>query len=455
MNLDNKKIGIWGFGIVGKAALKYFASQDITTIIMDCKKLLPEELEIIKKSKSSYAQQETPTVFLNNNDLILASPGIDLRPYAHYQQKFITELDLFAYHCKVPIIAITGTLGKTSITHLLSKIIENTLPVITGGNIGIGMLELLTTHNEASIATLEVSSFQLENCKTFAPDLAIWTNFYPNHLDRHTTLDEYFNAKYTIIKHQQAGQNALIPFEIASQIAHKKSHADHGKGNIHFFSLHKPCLHQLEKLPPGSNGYWQENKNIIRFHNNQQTEIMQLEALPNNTFAINWIIIIAALDILKIPYTIPHIAPALPEHRIEKIATHATVTFYNDSKATVMESTIAAINKLQEKQIILFLGGLSKGIDRTTAIAQLKSKVKYIICFGKEAHALNQIAQNYTIPSKSFATLEDGFAYALTLTQPHDQLLLSPGGSSYDLFNNYEERGKRFKELVFDYIKKS
>lgn len=445
MNLTNKKIGIWGFGIVGKAALNYFTQQKIATTIFDSKELSVQEKDLIAASQSNLWQHDV-TTFLQTHDLILPSPGIDLRIFNAYQKKFITELDILAHTTTKKVIAITGTVGKTSVTHLLASHMHNHKKVITGGNIGTGMLELINRQDQAEIIILEVSSFQLEYNRYFAPDLALWTNFYPNHLDRHTTLNDYFDAKYKIIEYQNKNQQALIPLNLAEQIKSKKSnHA----GAIHYFSTQKPSSKQLDFLSKDGSLFWLSSDALMQSNQNDTRLIMPLEQFPKSSFIENWIIIIAALALQNIPLnSLSQNEITIPHHRIEKIAAHRGIDFYNDSKATIMESTQVAVEKLQGRSIILLLGGLSKGIDRSPALKQLKNKVKYLICFGSEAEILHKAAQKQDISSAYYATLEEAVEHAVKYAQAGDQVLLSPGGSSYDLFKNYEERGKRFKELI-------
>ncbi len=455
MDLKSKKVGIWGFGIVGKSALSYFTTKKSHITIMDTRPLSLQEQYEIKKSGATFINQSEDESFLEENEIILASPGIDLHNYSQYHHKFITELDLFAQENTKPIIAITGTIGKTSITDLLSKIIQTYEPLSTGGNIGVGMLNLLK-QSDAKKVVLEVSSFQLEQCKLFAPDLAIWTNFYPNHLDRHRTLEEYFRAKYSILKYQKENQNALIPLELASQIVHEIHQNQGYKGTLHFFSHTKPCLHTYTWLPKNSNLFWIEDSTIVHYCNNKKKELLSLKNLSKSTFEKNWLIVAAALEIMDLSQDLIFSSSIVPlEHRVEKISENNQILIYNDSKSTIMESTLAAVEKLQGNNIILFLGGFSKGVDRKISILQLADKVKQIICFGAEAQQLHEYAQCAAIPSNAFATLETAVHYALKQAQSGDQILFSPGGSSYDLFKNFEERGAHFKQLVDEYNEKS
>ena len=156
--------------------------------------------------------------FLAAHDQILVSAGIDLRPYEKFAHKFIGELDLFAQEWRKPFIAITGTVGKTTVTHILGTVLQHLgKKAVIGGNIGVGLCDLLETAQDAELAVVEVSSFQLELSKSFAADLAIWTNFSPNHLDRHGTLEAYRDAKNKIITMQRAGQKALVPITLAKK----------------------------------------------------------------------------------------------------------------------------------------------------------------------------------------------------------------------------------------------
>ncbi len=440
MSFINKKIGIWGFGVVGKAALKFFSNYTANLTIMDKKELSDEDLILLKRYKAHVIPETNNSDFFIDNDLIIPSPGINTQPYHAYRHKFITELDIIQQLFTKPIVAITGTVGKTSITHILSTLIAHHMPIVTGGNIGVGMLELIEKQDECSMMFLEVSSFQLEHCTCFAPQLAIWTNFYPNHLDRHQSLEEYFKAKATIIAHQNESQSALIPIELASHVNNM-----HYKSRIHFFSPEKPTDTLLHTMPAMSMIFWIQENNIVCFSKKTVKKIAPLHT--EGTFSINWLIIQAALYILNLPQpTTTQIT--IPEHRIEKIESANNIEFYNDSKSTIMESTIAAVNKLQSKPIILLLGGLSKGADRSSKIKELQHKVTYIITFGTESSLLHHAAQQHNIPCISVNTLDQAVNHAYSIACPGDQIILSPGGSSYDQFTDYKARGAHFKKIV-------
>ena len=206
-----------------------------------------EQFELLDEKNIPYYRQETHlNAFLEHNDYILPSPGIDTRLYANYRHKFLNELDLVQEEFNGKTIAITGSVGKTTVTSLLSQIINHdiSLSVYTGGNIGTGMLSLVETAKKFDTALLEVSSFQLESSQKFAPDLAIWTTFYPNHLDRHHSMQEYFDAKFQLIAHQQSYQQALIPVSIADYLCTQKTAAE-----ISIFASTKPDEQTVQKIP--------------------------------------------------------------------------------------------------------------------------------------------------------------------------------------------------------------
>lgn len=435
------QIGIWGLGIVGISAIKFFSRKGYTVSVLEKKTLTPSEIQMLHENNADLYTGDI-TSFLQTHDYIAASPGIDLRPYAAYQDKFITELDIFQHYYHHPVVAITGSVGKTSITHLLSTILlQAQKNIVTGGNIGTGMLDLIDD-KQHDFAILEVSSFQLEHCKTFSPDLALWTNLYANHLDRHGTFENYFLAKLNLIKHQSDMQHALVPYELANQLRNALT----GR-SFNFFSPYTPAHVQLN---PNDALYYVQDNHIMKLQNGRTRIIRSLSVLPTITYQDNWLIIGAALDILGFNPPLEQFDYTLPAHRLEKVATINHIHFYDDSKATIPQSTLAAVRQLRGNRLLLFLGGVSKGVDRSSLIAQLPSDVKHIFCFGKEAEQLKEWCNEYLISATAHVTLQEAFNACIQIAQANDHVLFSPSGASFDLFSNYQERGNQFKKLVHD-----
>lgn len=413
--VKNSRIGIWGLGKTGWAAVRHFKNNGFFVWGMDRDSLQEkkEDIEIIQET-------ETNSVFFcKESDYIFASPGVEIKGhYAKYSKKWINECDYFQFHYQKPIIAITGSVGKTSTLHLLSGILDYyKISHVTGGNIGTPLFDILDFNQDAPLALIELSSFQLETATQFAPDIAIVTNIYPNHLDRHKTFDEYSRAKWRITAAQNSNQHLIIPQEL---------------GNYPLWICSAATKHVID-------------------HAHEQNQEFSI------SFSQNWSVIKQVLSLLQLPVTSLHVAAkklTLPEHRFEYVGNYAGISFYNDSKSTLTESTLAAVRQFSPQKPIVFLGGESKGVDRSPLIQALKEHVKYVICFGKEARILNQLCTLFSVSSSEHATLFDAFHYGITIAKSGDIILFSPSGSSYDLFKNYIERGNCFKELVHQLMQK-
>lgn len=442
MQNTNKKIGIWGYGLTGKSAVNYYHEQGYQLAVVDKKELSTQEIDNLKNKNISFSTENEIEDFLKGHEYILPSPGIDLRPYPQYHAKWLSELDEFYKEWQKPMVSITGSIGKTTVTHLLSKLLEHSgKKIAMGGNIGIPVFDLLSQKKSADMAVIEISSFQLELTKTFAPDLAIWTNLHPNHLDRHGSEEEYFNAKAHMLTFQTSSQQALVPFEFKDKI---KTEA-----HMNYFTRAKPTTDQLRSLAINSSLYYIDNNHIIRYSNHTHLPIIACSALPPITFEENWLILIAALHILGIQMPdFSSLRLNLPEHRMEKVATINGIDFINDSKATTAQSTLAAVDRLQHRPVLLLLGGKGKGVDRKPLVEALKEKVKKIYCFGGEAQELNTFCIQHGISSSAFANLDEAFETIIQEMKSGDQVLLSPAGTSYDLYKIFSERGDHFKRLV-------
>jgi len=463
------RLGIWGFGRVGKAAALFFARQGYLITVMDNRVLTTEEQELLTNNKIACINQGNPAAFFENNDIVLPSPGIDLAPWQAYRNKIVTELDLFSDTFKGSLIAITGTVGKTTSTTLLSQLLTAAgRAPLTGGNIGIPMFTLLakqqsteqsmtidqtTEKSDTALALLEVSSFQLELCQRFAPDLSIWTNFFSNHLDRHANLNEYFQAKKQILNHQNANQHALLNADLVAVYPELLTLP----AIVNLFTAHDPKTLNLPPLSDKSSLFFITDRTVYVTQGATTKELFSLDDTSVITFPENLLIVGGALHLLgfnpsKLFCTYSQ-ELSVPEHRLEPYARCGTSIFYNDSKATTPQATLAAVKQLAPKPIKLFLGGLGKGIDREPMIQELAATtVRHIYCFGKEAELLAALCARYTIPHRSYKTLEASLTDCIEELQPDEQVLFSPSGSSFDLFKDFEDRGRIFKQLTRDII---
>jgi UDP-N-acetylmuramoylalanine--D-glutamate ligase len=441
-----KTLGIWGLGVVGQSVARYCLTHHIPVSLLNDRPLAPEQQSFLTQYGLTCAQGVSAIEpFLASHDQILVSAGIDLRPYQQYAHKFIGELDLFAQEWHKPFIAITGTVGKTTVTHVLGHVLNHFgRKTAIGGNIGVGLCDILENEQNAESAILEVSSFQLELSKAFAADLAIWTNFSANHIDRHGTLEAYRIAKNNIITMQHAGQKALVPYSLRNEI-------EKGASDLFYFSV--------DSIPTGltMNGFgdFDESASVFYFDDNQfrcnYATIIDIKNHPETILRQNWLIIASALHLLGLTEHINDAAAyidalAKPEHRLECIGNIGGKIFYNDSKATTPTATIAALEQFKDKSVTLIIGGVSKGVDRTPFMRSLPPQVSHVICFGSEA---NDLAAACTLNNVTIcATLEEVVKTAYEKSAPGEIILFSPAGASYDLFTNYVERGNAFKKLV-------
>lgn len=446
--ITDKKVGIWGLGVVGRSALQLLSATNNITV-MERRELSQEDRHFLATHNAQYLHEDSIDHFFNSHDIIIPSPGITIDTYiANYKNKIVTELDLFYQFFTKPIIAVTGSIGKTTVTSFLHQLLTHyNRRVACGGNIGIGMLDLIQYQDNVDYALIEVSSFQLEHCHYFRPAYALWTNLVPNHLDRHKTMEAYFSAKYQILQRQTPADYAIVPFSCIKNIKDRTTQSQQI-----YTHAHRPSCDELHLLSPNDVILYCENQQIIQitYENNP----ILLCTIPSISHAENWLTIVGALMYLNCGLSeLANYTNTLnlPAHRMEKITTIENVTFYNDSKATTIESTIAAVRALQPNFIHLFLGGLSKGIDRASLIEAIKPYPLRIYTFGAQADLLYFYAQQADIPASSHQTLDAAFNMCIEYLRPDDIVLLSPSGSSYDLFAHYEERGEHFKQLVRNY----
>lgn len=309
------------------------------------------------------------------------------------------------------VIAITGTSGKTTTSSLIASILrEAGKKVFLGGNIGIPLSDYVLKNDIADIIVLEVSSFQLQTCSRFAPDIALFLNITPNHLDYHTDMQEYLEAKCKIFENQ--GKNDLA---IIGQQAQKYIEA---------------------KMP---------NTNIVWFDNHSRFPESQLFGKHNQyNLEAAWQVckhLGVSLEIAR--KAIKNFKPL--DNRLEEIGEIDGTLFINDSKATTVSSLEVALSAFS-RPILLLCGGKFKGGDLSLVCPLLRDKVKKIALFGGSREDFED-AWAGTVPMEWHPTLEAAMR-ALDLTRkPEDVVLLSPATASFDQYTNYEERGEDFKRI--------
>lgn len=477
-------VGVIGFGVVGLAGLKFFIQQSaalrtflklapgtlIQFFVWDQKEPLVEHQEIFAEHGVVWVSQEQCSLpdFLKRVDRALVSPGVNLSQVESQEQiKIFCELDLFSACFAGRSIAITGSLGKTTITKLIYQIfmryhasLRDKTSVALGGNVGISMLDLVR-EQQADWAVLELSSYQLERSNLFIPVVGVWTNLYPNHLDRHGDLKGYFQAKAKLLGVMQLGTSVVLGSQLFDQslLPMTIDLIDRIKSDLIIAGDVALLEHVMMAIPRHQFVMWSVRdkmliKQVISKANDADVVFsIDIALLPACTFVENWATIFSALDAagVDLAWLARDIKdnpsayqPNDHKHRVEFIRQYRGIDMYNDSKSTVQEATIAAVQQLVRRyaRVHVVIGGLSKGVDRSMFGALLRQQpaVLDIVAFGKEAEMLGV--------QQRVATLEAAIQEVLINAAPGDAILFSPGGASFDLFKNYEHRGECFREIV-------
>ncbi len=369
--------------------------------------------------------------------MIVLSPGVDtellvLKEARKKGIRIIGEIELASLFIEEPIIAITGTNGKTTTTTLIGEIFKKAYGnIFVGGNIGTPLISYVAEKRKAPYVVVEISSFQLETVETFRPNTAILLNITEDHLDRYRSFSEYKEAKYRIFDNQTEKDYALINANTLPVIK--------GTPKVLPFSTRQEV----------SEGAFARNGNLyVRFEGNEFTYKRELSPLVgvHNTENILTAILTAHIygiekeiteDVLKTFKGLPH--------RVEYIRTVDGIAFYNDSKATNVDATKRALESI-DGNIVLIAGGKDKG-GSYKAITEFAEKLRSLILIGE---AQDKIFHELGDQIKIFAeqSMEDAVRKAREVARSGDMVLLSPMCSSFDMFTDYKERGDAFRRIV-------
>jgi UDP-N-acetylmuramoylalanine--D-glutamate ligase len=413
----NKKVTIIGLARSGVACANLLhrlgAFVSVTDIKDDpqsrqaCVKLCSSE---IKVELGKHSQD-----WIKLADLVVISPGVPLNSLCvnwarEFNKLLISEIEVASILCPAQIVAVTGSNGKTTVTTLIGKILSAAgKKVFVCGNIGNPFCAEVEKLAEDDFVVLEVSSFQLETIKDFKPKLAVILNCTPNHLDRYNNLQEYLDAKKRIFMNQDKNDFLILNADdpMLSTLA------SCARSKVVFFS-------KQGKLNPNQNAVMEVGK-ILGVKTEQMQKVFQ--------------------EFKGI------------QHRLEEVAEINGVKFINDSKATTADSAIWAISNLA-LPIMLIAGGRHKGIDYRVILDAAKGKVKEVFLIGEAKDIIAADLNAGGFPINKMGTLKEAVTKAYQQARPGYCVLLSPMCSSYDMFTDYEERGRVFKEIVLDLVQK-
>lgn len=454
MNIKDKKITVVGLGKSGLACAKRLKELGAQVFLTEA---LPKD-HLSREVLNALDDLQLPAEFgghsmaaVDASDLIVVSPGVhlDLGIFEEAKRRkipVISEIELAFRILKKPIIAVTGTNGKTTTTTLIAEILSaGGKKAVPAGNIGLPLVSI--DDKDLDYIVVEVSSYQLEGIIDFRPHISVILNITEDHLERHGSMDEYQKAKARIFKNQKEydylvynndskrvrqivkdGQASLVPF------SRKKKHRG---------------------------GFYVINNEIICNICDRDFKVCARKDifLKGEHNLENCLAAIAVAKLCGIPEKV--IKEVLHnfkgvEHRIEYVENFKGVEFYNDSKGTNPDSTIMALKALapgkvakRDRNIILIAGGKDKGVDLTALGAQIKKTARKVVLIGEARKRFSDELLKINYGDILFAdTMQGAVISAFQVSRPGDIVLLSPACSSFDMFSNFEERGKIFKDAV-------
>ena len=452
MDLKDKRVLVVGLGRSGAASALFLKSRGARVTVSDSKpeaELHNEILPLLEQGITVETGGHGDRTF-RGQDLIIVSPGV---PYDAPQleqarglgEPVVGEIELAARFLTGPIVAITGANGKTTTTTLAGEIVAaGKFSTLVGGNIGTPAITFTEQARADTWIILEVSSFQLETIVTFRPRIATILNITPDHLDRHKTFENYVKAKARIFENQRADDFTVLNADDSTTAAL----ADRIHAQVVWFSRKKEV----------SRGCYVRDGSIFFRDGKGQQEIMKVAEIPlkgahnlENVLAGVTIGALVGCQPAQIRQAVANFKAV--EHRLEFVARIAGIDYYNDSNATNVDATIKALESFPAN-IHLILGGKDKGSDYTTLNDLLRERVKRVYTIGAAAAKIeSQIGGGAEIePAK---TLENAVRRASELAQSGDIVLLAPACASFDQFQNYEHRGRVFKEVVHSLAKES
>ncbi|MFZ0317968.1 MAG: UDP-N-acetylmuramoyl-L-alanine--D-glutamate ligase [Candidatus Sulfotelmatobacter sp.] len=444
MELKDKRVLVVGLGISGVASALFLKAHGARVTVSDTKSgdELRNEIPVLLDHGITVETGGHGERTFRGQDLIVVSPGVPVDAPLLVQARglgepVIGEIELAAQFLPGPIVAITGSNGKTTTTTLTGEILTASgFPTLVGGNIGTPAISLAERATPETMIVLEVSSFQLETIQIFRPKVAVVLNVTPDHLDRHKTIKIYADAKARIFENQNSEDFAVLNADDPVCV----TMAERTRARVFWFSRQKEV----------KQGAWVRDGNILFRDPERQTEIMQVSEIPlKGTHNLENVLAAVCAGVLmgcspeKIRQAVRDFKAV--EHRLEFVASIRGVDYYNDSKATNVDATIKALESFPAN-VHLILGGKDKGSDYTVLNELLRQRVKRVYTIGAAAAKIESQIKGAEVVHAE--TLESALRKANAVAEPGDVVLLAPACASFDQFKNYEQRGQVFKEIV-------
>ena len=445
MDFTGRLVHVIGLGPLGtgRAVARALAARGAKVTVSDSKpaEALQTEIEALEGTGVTILAGEEACRGIEEAELVVPSPGVplDIPPLLRARAsgaKIVSEIEVAYWLAPCPIIAITGTKGKTTTTALLGAMLRDAgVPALVGGNIGKPLIKLAEVAKPEHVLVAEVSSFQLEATEQFRPRVAVMLNLFADHLDRHETMDAYQEAKARIFANQEADDIAVINKHDAGAWALRKL----SRARLMPFSTQQP-------VPEGADLV----EGWLRVQGTRVCPATNVRLRGRHNLG-NVLAALAAAKAISAPLdnarlTLAHF-PGV-EHRLEAIGSVGEVLFVNDSQATTPPATIAALESFEER-VILIAGGRSKVQDFDGLGEAIVRHRASLIVIGEAAEEIAAAARNAGVTDIEHATsLPEAVERAYQHARPGEVILMSPACASFDMFENMSQRGRVFTEAM-------
>jgi UDP-N-acetylmuramoylalanine--D-glutamate ligase len=460
MKLAGKNILVVGLGRTGLATARFLHQKGARVLVSDTadESQLGESVRMLREMGVALELGPHRIASFQDADLIVVSPGVShtIEPIERARSRGIPlmgEVELASRFIKEPIVAVTGTNGKTTTTKLLGQMLKNSgISVFVGGNIGKPLIEYAGSDQKKQIVVAEISSFQLDTIDSFKAKVSVLLNITADHLDRYPNFEAYADSKMRIFNNQQADDVAVL--NGSDPLIRAKTKAIKSQ-RLFFPSLEadeqgailngKRIILNLDKL-----------KRIqSKIRNQEYLDIAKLRLRGRHNFENACAASLAALasgaTLEGIQKTVDHFKGLA--HRLEQVATVNGVHYYNDSKATNVDGVLRALDSFS-KPVLLLMGGRDKGSDFSVLQDHIRAHVKELIVMGEAAEAI-LAALGQLLPTKAAASMQEAVTTAFQDADSDDVVLFSPGCASFDWYRNYAERGDDFRRAVEEIKKRA
>lgn len=448
MELNGKRILIFGMGVSGKGVAKLLSHLDVSMVLYDANTELDKEAllkELNLGGRAEVVTGELTEQSFEGIDILALSPGISINaPYVKLAQecgvKVLGEVEIAYELSKGQLVAITGTNGKTTTTALTGEIMKAAFEkVFVVGNIGTSFASVATETTDDSVIVAEISSFQLESMEEFHPKVSAILNLTPDHLDRHGTFENYAMTKISITDRQTKEETCVINYDDEYLREISQNITPH----ICYFSI-KEDLPEGIVLDGDVITYKKEGE-IIPIINRYDMNLLG-DHNVQNVMAACAIALAMGVDVQTIREVVRNFKAV--EHRIEYVCTKNGVKYYNDSKGTNTDASTKAVGSMTSPTVLI-AGGYDKGVDFTDWINGFNGKVKDMVLIGQTAQKIKDTALACGFTNIHMCeNLTEAVKKAASLAEDGDCVLLSPACASWGQFKSYEQRGEQFKELA-------